>query len=112
MAQDLEQQQYSPSKQYASSTYSTSTTATERPLLKSSSPRKDSSSKRSSSSEKKDKKPSKAWEKTKKVLSSIGEPPTLEYDRQQALKEGKEGKRDIEQLQPGMGLAGDGRSAH
>jgi hypothetical protein len=71
-----------PKKQYAESTFSTDTTATEKPLLGNSS----SSSKRSS----------KAWNKTKtktkKFLSTIGEPPTAEYDRQQAAKAKAEGK--------------------
>ena len=31
-------------------------------------------------------KSSKAWKSTKKFLSSVGEPPTAEYDRQQAAK--------------------------
>ncbi|KAG4438075.1 hypothetical protein IFR05_006441 [Cadophora sp. M221] len=31
---------------------------------------------------------SKAWKKTKKFLSSLGEPPTAEYDRQQDAKKG------------------------
>ncbi|KUJ11091.1 uncharacterized protein LY89DRAFT_236650 [Mollisia scopiformis] len=35
---------------------------------------------------------SKAWKKTKEFLSSIGEPPTAEYDRQQAALRAEEGK--------------------
>ncbi|KAH8593593.1 hypothetical protein B0O99DRAFT_626641 [Bisporella sp. PMI_857] len=59
----------------AASTFSTSTTATEKPLLKSSSS---------------DKKSSKAWEKTKKFLSTtktnsvaVGEDPTRIYIKQE-----------------------------
>jgi hypothetical protein len=39
-------------------------------------------------SAKKNSKSHKAWQKTKKFLSSLGEPPTAEYDRQQ-LEAGK-----------------------
>lgn len=34
----------------------------------------------------------KAWKKTKEFLSSIGEPPTAEYERQQAALSAKKGK--------------------
>ncbi|KAE8442671.1 hypothetical protein EG329_002969 [Mollisiaceae sp. DMI_Dod_QoI] len=40
----------------------------------------------------KESKRSKAWKKTKEFLSSIGEPPTAEYERQQAALSAKEGK--------------------
>ncbi len=40
----------------------------------------------SSGSKQKDSKSDRAWKKTKKFLSSLGEPPTAEYDRQQAAK--------------------------
>jgi len=58
-----------PESTYASSTYSTSTTMTEKPLL--------------ASSEK-----SSRWSKTKKFLS-MGEPPAAEYEREQAAKGNK-----------------------
>jgi hypothetical protein len=38
------------------------------------------------SSSSKTSKSSKVWKSTKKFLSSLGEPPTAEYDRQQAAK--------------------------
>ena len=62
--------------EYAPSTYSTSTTQTEKPLLTSEETTSSKNSKRT-----------KAWKKTKKFLSSIGEPPTAEYDRQMAPKD-------------------------
>ncbi|KAK0119958.1 hypothetical protein ONS95_011382 [Cadophora gregata] len=64
---------------YAASIQSTTSSfKSYKPLLETESP---SSSSRES-------KNSKAWKKTKKFLSSIGEPPTAEYDRQQNEKKG------------------------
>jgi len=64
-------------KTYAPSTYSTTTTHSSNPLLTSSS---------GEATTIKTKRTTKAWKKTKKFLASIGEPPTAEYDRQQAAK--------------------------
>lgn len=65
---------------YAESTYSTSTTYSSKPLLESSDPSS------------RDPKTGKVWMKTKKFLSSLGDPPTAEYDRQQAALKGEDGK--------------------
>ncbi|KAF4636531.1 hypothetical protein G7Y89_g1557 [Cudoniella acicularis] len=65
---------------YAPSVFSTTTTQSAKPLLSSENPSRTSKSQ-------------KAWQKTKKFLSSIGEPPTAEYDRQQAALGLKEEKK-------------------
>lgn len=80
MATANQQASSNPQTQYASSTYSTSTTATEAPLLS------------SSNQSPKSNRTSKAWEKTKSILSSIGEPPTEKYDREQEAIDKANGK--------------------
>lgn len=66
---------YAPSIQSTTSSFQSY-----KPLLDTESPSSTSTSTPS--------KNSKAWKKTKKFLSSLGEPPTAEYDRQQDAKKG------------------------
>ena len=79
--------------EYASSTYSTSTTATEKPLLKSS-----------------EKKSSNPWQRTKKFLSEPAESIDAAFERKERERaaEGKEPARRMPALSvPGLGPYND-----